>query len=132
MRANLLADIVLVVHLLFVLFVVGGLALVWVGAKGGWGWVRNFWFRALHLAAIVYVAVISMLGIPCPLTVWEDALRRPDAGSAGFIQRWVYAILYYDLPAWVFTSIYLLFALAVLATLWVVPPKLSGPKAKAP
>jgi hypothetical protein len=50
----LLADIVLIVHFAFVAFVVGGLALVWIGAVLGWAWVRNFWFRAAHLAAIAF------------------------------------------------------------------------------
>lgn len=131
MSANVLADIILIVHLLFVLFVIGGLAMVWIGARAGWAWVRNFWFRALHLAAILYVAVIAVLDLPCPLTVWEDALRGYRADSAGFIERWIHALLFYDLPAWVFTSAYTLFALMVLISIWAVPPKLPRRKPHA-
>ncbi|MGH8640305.1 MAG: DUF2784 family protein, partial [Burkholderiales bacterium] len=46
-----LADLILIVHFLFVAFVVGGLALIWIGAAAGWEWVRNFWFRVAHLGA---------------------------------------------------------------------------------
>jgi len=71
----LLADIVLIAHFLFVAFVVGGLAVVWIGAAAGWAWVRNFWFRAAHLAEIMFVACEALAGVWCPLTFWEDALR---------------------------------------------------------
>jgi hypothetical protein len=116
-----LADLILVVHALFVLFVVGGLAAIWLGAWLGWGWVRNFRFRTIHLAAIAFVAIESLAGIACPLTVWEDILRG-HATQTGFIQHWVGRLIYYDFPTWVFTLVYVVFALAVLATFWLVPP----------
>ena len=88
--STLLADIVLIVHFLFVAFVVGGLALIWIGAALGWAWVRNLWFRVAHLAAIVFVAGEALVGVWCPLTVWEDTLRgvhgektSSHAGSTG-------------------------------------------------
>jgi polyferredoxin len=117
----LLADLVLVVHFLFVLFVIGGLAAIWIGAVAGWIWVRNFWFRAAHLAAIVFVAGEALAGIWCPLTVWEDALRGRHEEKS-FIARWVHRVLFYDFPEWVFTVAYVLFALIVVASFWLVPP----------
>ena len=113
----MLADLVLLVHAAFVVFVVGGLAAIWIGAALGRSFSRNPWFRGLHLAAIGFVAVESLLGLACPLTLWEDALR--GAGTeAGFIQRWVGAILYWNAPAWVFTLLYVAFG-AVVAWTWV-------------
>jgi hypothetical protein len=117
-----LADLILVVHFCFVLFVVGGLFLIWLGAARDWRWVRNFWFRIAHLVAIAFVAGESLVGLACPLTVWEDALRG-GAGEAGFIQRWVGRLLYYDFPEWVFIAAYLLFALAVVITFIRVRPE---------
>ena len=117
-----LADLILVVHLCFVLFVVSGLFLIWLGAAQGWRWVRNFWFRIAHLAAILFVAGESVAGMVCPLTVWEDALRGRGHESS-FIQRWVGRLLYYDFPEWVFITVYLLFALAVVITFIRVRPK---------
>ena len=64
--ATLFADFILIIHFLFVLFVVGGLALIWIGAAWGWLWVRNYWFRIAHLVAIAYVAVEAVLGVVCP------------------------------------------------------------------
>ena len=117
----LLADIVLIVHFLFVAFVAGGLALVWIGAVAGWRWVRNFWFRVAHLAAIVFVAGEALAGIWCPLTVWEAALRGARADKS-FVAHWIHRILFYDLPEWVFTFAYVAFALAVAATWFFVRP----------
>jgi len=116
------ADIIAVAHLAFVLFIVGGLASIWIGAASGWSWVRNFWFRIAHLAAILFVAGEATLGIWCPLTVWEYALRGSARGEKGFIAHWVHRILYYSLPEWVFTASYLAFALVVAATWWLVRP----------
>lgn len=124
MRA-LLADAILVLHFGFVLFVVGGLALTWLGAAAGWAWVRNFWFRAAHLAAIVFVACEALAGVWCPLTIWEDALRGVQ-GEKSFIARWIHRVLFYDFPLWVFTTAYVAFALVAVATWWWVRPQKKG------
>ena len=72
---TLAADLILIVHFAFVLFVIGGLALIWIGYAAGWPAVRNFRFRVLHLAAMVFVAGEALLGVMCPLTSLEDVLR---------------------------------------------------------
>jgi polyferredoxin len=116
------ADVILLVHFAFVLFVTGGLAAIWAGAALHRRWVRNFTFRSVHLAAICIVAAEAIAGIVCPLTLWEDALRgRSD--ELGFVARWVRRFLFYELPEWVFTMAYLGFAGVVLLTLWLVPPE---------
>lgn len=120
--STLLADVVLVAHFAFVTFVVGGLALIWLGAALGWPWVRGFGFRASHLAAILFVAAEALLGVMCPLTEWEDALRGRES-EAGFIARWVHRVMFYTAPEWVFTLIYVSFAAIVAATYWLVPPR---------
>jgi uncharacterized protein DUF2784 len=128
--AGPLADGVLVVHVLFVLFVVGGLAAIVVGARR-WGWVRNRAFRVVHLAAIGFVAAESLLGIACPLTVWEDALRGGGPAQT-FVGRWASRLLYYDFPEWVFAVAYCAFLGAVFWAWRGVPPRTksaSGPAA---
>lgn len=119
-RTRIAADILLVVHFLIAAFIVGGLLLVWVGALFEWSCVRNRWFRYAHLAAIAFVALEAVLGYACPLTIWEDLLRggaRPES----FIARWVYRLLYYNAPEWVFTALYAAWAAATVITLWFVP-----------
>lgn len=118
----LLADAVLVVHALFVLFVVGGLLATWVGIALGRPFARDPWFRGLHLAAIGFVVAQALLGYVCPLTVWEDALRGA-ATERGFIERWVHAWLFWSAPPWVFTTLYVAFGALVAATWWRFPPR---------
>ena len=124
---SLLADVIVVIHFAFVLFVVGGLGLIWIGAAARWQWVRNFWFRVAHLAAIVFVAGEAIAGIWCPLTVWEAALRGARADKS-FVAQWIHRILFYDFPEWVFTLAYILFALAVATTWLFVRPQPAGIK----
>lgn len=117
-----LADALLVLHFAIVVFIVGGLLLTWIGAALGWRWVRNRWFRYLHLGAIAFVALEALIGMTCPLTEWEDALRggaRPES----FVGHWVQRLLYYRAPEWMFTALYVAWATATLATLRLVPPR---------
>jgi hypothetical protein len=118
----LLADALLALHSAIAAFIVGGLILVWIGAPLGWGWVRNPWFRYLHLAAILFVAGEGLIGMACPLTVWEDLLRG-GARADSFVGRWMRQLLYYEAPEWVFTAAYALWGAATLATLALVPPR---------
>ena len=123
---RLAADVLLLIHVLFVAFVVFGLLLIFAGRFAGWSWVRNPWFRIAHLAAIGVVVLQAWLGVICPLTVWEMALRERagDATYSGaFIAHWLDAILYYNAPPWVFTVIYTLFGLLVLLSWFLVKPR---------
>ncbi len=72
----LLADFIVTIHLLFMLFVVLALFLILLGAALGWGWVRNPWFRIVHLFSIAFVAAEALRGIECPLTTVERQLRE--------------------------------------------------------
>ena len=117
-----LADAVLALHVLFVLFVVGGFALILAGARR-WRWVRNRAFRIAHLAAILLVAAEALLGVTCPLTYWEDVLRAAGREERSFVGRWLAWLLYYDLPEWAFALAYAAFALAVIWSWSAIPPR---------
>ena len=122
----LAADLLLVLHVLIVLFIVGGLILILLGGTLRWPWVRLRWFRLLHLAAIGVVVMQAWLGRLCPLTLWEQALRA-KAGAASsytgsFIAHWLSELLYYTAPAWVFTLCYSVFGLLVLWSWFKVRP----------
>lgn len=117
----MIADVILVVHFGIVLFIVGGLIAVWIGAGLGWRWIRNPWFRYLHVGAIAFVAAEALLGMACPLTVWED-LARGGVRAESFVGRWVRRVMFYEAPEWVFTVAYVAWTLATLATLRLVPP----------
>jgi len=123
---RLLADVIVAVHLLYVAVVVGGMGAIFLGVWRGWQWVRNFWFRTLHLLMIGIVALQAIIGLTCPLTTWEFRLREAagDGGRPGtFISRIVHSLLFFELEAWVFTLGYILFGLAVLLAFVLVPPR---------
>ena len=122
------ADVVLFVHLLFVIFVVFGLMLILVGKLLAWQWIRNPWFRLMHLAGIGIVVLQSWLGLICPLTIWENTLRQ-KAGEAvydeSFVAHFLNELLYYNAPSWVFVVCYTAFGVLVLGSwFWVRPRSL--------
>lgn len=81
------ADVVLIVHFLFVLFVIfGGLLVI--------RWPRVAW---VHVPVAIYGVVIEFLGFICPLTPLENSLRERggEAGySGGFIEHYITATIY--------------------------------------
>lgn len=87
MRYLLLADLVLLLHACFVLFVLaGGLAVL--------RWRRIVW---LHLPAALWGVAIEMGGWICPLTYLENHLRRLGGGAGynvTFIERYLEPLLY--------------------------------------
>jgi polyferredoxin len=125
MSYALFADLILVLHVGFVLFVVGGLVLIVLGNLRHWQWVNHWWFRLVHLGTIAAVVAETWLGWVCPLTTLEQWLRvgaGDTSYSGGFIEHWLQQLLYYDAPTWVFLLGYSLFGLLVLASWWLFPP----------
>jgi hypothetical protein len=88
MLARLAADLLVVLHLGFILFVVlGGLLVL--------RWPRLAW---LHIPAAVWGAFIELAGtVVCPLTPWENTLRHAagQAGYAGgFVAHYIMPVVY--------------------------------------
>ena len=125
---QLFADWVLSLHVAIVAFIVVGLVLVIVGNLRAWRWVNALWLRLAHLAAIAAVVAEAWLGVVCPLTsleMWLRAKARAATYTGSFIEHWLQRILYYEASAWVFTLVYSLFGLVVIATWWYFPPRFS-------
>jgi hypothetical protein len=105
MSYRLLADLVLVVHAAFVVFVVlGGLAVL--------RWPRLAW---VHLPAAIWGAGIEFAGGICPLTPLENHWRRlagEQGYTAGFVEHYVVAALY---PEGLTRGLQVALGLAVLA-----------------
>jgi len=112
-----LADLILVLHLLFVSFVVLGFALILIGIWAKWAWIRNRLFRTVHMVAIALVVLQAWFGRICILTVWENQLREMAGDpnySQTFIAYWLQKILFYQAEPWIFTTIYTVFGFLVL------------------
>jgi Protein of Unknown function (DUF2784) len=100
-----LADLVVGLHTVFVLFVVLGGLLV----------LRWRWVAYLHIPAAVWGALIEFGGWVCPLTPLENWLRRQGGSadySVGFIEHYVLPLLY---PAALTRNIQILLGLFVVA-----------------
>jgi hypothetical protein len=85
--ARFAADLVLVAHLFFILFVVLGGLLV----------LRRRRIARVHVPAVLWAVIAEWLGLICPLTPLENALRR-TAGETGyrdgFIEHYLTAVIY--------------------------------------
>jgi len=127
---QIMADGVLLLHVLFVVFVLTGQLLIVLGAYRGWSWIRNWWFRIFHLGSIAIVVTQSWVSLICPLTTLEMRLRvraGQEQYEGSFIQFWLERLLYYEAPAWVFIATYTVFGLFVVITWFCFPPqKTSG------
>jgi hypothetical protein len=81
------ADLVVVVHLLFIGFIVGGVFLTW-------RWPLIIW---AHIPAVAYGALVEFAGFTCPLTLLENDLhhRAGEAGyRGGFISHYLIKVIY--------------------------------------
>jgi multisubunit Na+/H+ antiporter MnhB subunit len=129
--AKLLADLIVVLHATYFSFVVFGLVLILLGVAFRWRWVRNFWFRTLHLAAIGIVVLEALIGMTCPLTHWEKQLRKmagEGSYTGDFIGHWAHRLIFcpYEAPTWVITLLHVSFGLAVVAAFVLAPPRRPG------
>jgi hypothetical protein len=131
---SLLADAIVAIHVAYVGFVLVGQLAILIGLALKWQWIRNFWFRVLHLTAILIVGLEAAGGITCPLTAWENQARElagqtVDQGS--FIGRLLDKVLFYQGPPEYFEMGHIAFALLVLATFVLAPPRWSRRKTNA-
>lgn len=104
MLDRLLADVVVVFHVLFIAFAVAGGLLV----------MRWRWVIALHLPAVAWAVLVEVMSWPCPLTPLENHFRRRggEAGyHGGFVEHYVMPVLY---PAGLTDRIQLMIGLFVL------------------
>ena len=110
MIAGIAADIVVVLHLVFIIFVaVGGLLVL--------QWPRLAW---VHVPAVIWGALVELAGWICPLTPLENRLREAAGGSTyggGFIDRYLIPIVY---PAGLTRGVQLALGLAVIVVNLVI------------
>jgi len=121
------ADVLVVFHTAYVGFVVVGQLLILLGLLFRWGWVRNPWFRSIHLAAILVVAAEAYFQYTCPLTTWENQLRelahQPVRGES-FVGRLMNEILFSEsYNAELVNKLHIAFGVLVLLTFLLAPPR---------
>jgi hypothetical protein len=89
---SLLADITVVVHFLWILFLIFGFVFALKGSR----------IAYVHLGGLMFALILNALGWTCPLTHLEDYFRSlhdaPSAYSTSFIARGVEKFVYPDIP----------------------------------
>ncbi|HTQ72144.1 MAG TPA: DUF2784 family protein [Acidocella sp.] len=116
-----LAEAVLAVHVLVILFNVAGLVFIPVGAWLGWRSVRVAWLRLLHLALLAVVAVQALAGRACILTIWQQDLLNRYQTAQPLVMQWVSRLIYWNLPMAFFQVLYGTVFLYVVALIFLVP-----------
>lgn len=90
---RLLADLVVILHLAFILFaVLGGLLVFW--------WKRVV---CIHIPTVVWAALIMLIGWVCPLTPLENWLRRKGGESGyatSFVEQYILPLIYPSALTW--------------------------------
>ena len=147
----ILANVIVFLHVLFVGIVVLSVPAILLGWWRKWTWVRNFWFRLIHLLMITVVVFETIFGVPCPLSVWERDLRlaggqleyeRNDDGTNkvnnngnwilksnkeyenDFVARLLRQMIMLNfVPDAVLEVSYYCFGALILLTLFLVPPR---------
>ncbi|MBT8058969.1 MAG: DUF2784 domain-containing protein [Xanthomonadales bacterium] len=113
---SLAADALVVLHLAAIAFIVFGGLLVF----------RRPWIAWLHLPAAAWGVLLEFMGWICPLTPWEQALRRAAGEAAyrgGFVERYLFPLIYPEHLTrelqWLLGAAVLLFNLLVYGA-WLV------------
>lgn len=117
-----MAEVILAVHLLIILFFL-------IGFPAGLLW-NHLGFRFFHAAGLALVTLLMVLGIPCPITVWEEGFRDASYGGS-FIAAWLKRIIYLEWldPAHVLI-LDLCFATLVFSSFFWYPVKKRGGRGK--
>jgi len=127
MAYKILADTIIVVHFLFILFMLSGFFLT-AHALFFKRKFFNWWlFRSLHLLGILYVASLSLLGKYCPLTILENHFRSrygvSSAYSGPFIIHYLEKLIYPEVNPLIIQIPTLFIAIFTIVVFIVKPPK---------
>jgi ABC-type Fe3+ transport system permease subunit len=132
-----MADVILIIHFLWILFILAGFVLTVCGVvrlyiirRPAERWNRFFdrWLlRTVHMSGILFTACLELLGKYCPLTVWEYTLREPNHSQTAhpdpFIITWLERLVYPSIHPLVIIIPTLAIALFTLAVYILRPPQ---------
>lgn len=136
MLYKILADLVVLVHFGWILFVLWGFVLTVYGsiciyvlrvAKDRSSAFFDRWiFRSIHVGGIVYVAILTVLGKLCPLTILENKLREqydPELTYPGsFVMHYIQRIVYPEANFLLFVIPTMIIALFAIVMFIIRPP----------
>jgi len=123
---KILADTIVVIHLIWILFILAGFILTIIGF-----WQKKFFdrwiFRTIHLFGILYVSLLALMGKHCPLTILENILRRkysPFLSYPGsFIIHYLEKLVYPEVNPLVILIPTIFISLFTISVFIIKPPK---------
>ncbi len=125
MAYRALADMIVVMHFFWILFMLSGFVLTVRGFFHA-GFFDRWLFRMLHLLGILYVGLLTLLREHCPLTILENVLRQKyDPGtrySGSFIVHYIGRVVYPDVDPAVIIIPTIIIALFTLTVFILRPP----------
>ena len=122
---KVLADIIVVMHFAWILFMLVGFILT---IKGFWwkGFFDKWLFRTIHLFGIIYVSSLAVLRQYCPLTILENNLRaRYDPSlvyPGSFMVHYLERLVYPDVYSWIILLPTIFIAVFTIIIFIVKPP----------
>ena len=127
MSHKIFADAIIVVHFLYILFMLLGFLLTIYAVLFREKFFDWWLFRSFHLLGIFYVASLSILGKYCPLTILENELRLRDeissVYSGSFIIHYLEKLVYPDVNPLVIQIPTVFLAIFTIVVFIVRPPK---------
>ena len=136
MLYKILADLVVIIHFAWIVFVLWGFILTVYSSisvyffSAGKDRAKAFFdrwiFRTVHVAGIVYVAVLTVLGKICPLTTLENILRRqynPELTYPGsFVMHYIQKLIYPEANFLIFVVPTMIIAIFSIVMFVIRPP----------
>ena len=114
---SLFSEIVLLFHFCIFLFIILSFFFIPLGYYQKWKWVKNKYYRLIHLILMGIIFIETILGFMCPLPILENFLRN-NIEINNKITQIIHQIMYWDLPTYQFIILYLL-SLLYLIFLWI-------------
>ena len=110
------SEIVLLFHFGIFLFIVTSFFLIPLGYYQKWKWVKNKYYRSIHIILMGFIFIETILGFMCPLTLLEHFLRNDTKVNNKFTEI-IHLIMYWNLPIYQFIILYFL-SFLYLIFLW--------------
>ena len=117
----IIADIILLIHFLIIIFVVSLFIFIPVGYKFNWKFLKNKIIRVVHISLMTIVTIESLIGVHCPLTVLENKFRGVLYHTS-LISRILKEIVFWQFPSYFFLIAYILCLFLTIFLWWRYPP----------
>lgn len=82
-----MATFILAIHFLIIVFILAGFPLVLR--------LNHRMLRFIHSGTLVFITLLMMFGLPCPLTILEETLTS-SSYDGSFLAYWLHKIIYLE------------------------------------